>query len=370
MATMKKFINSLLLISSFLSLLLHCHAKCSYDAIYNFGDSISDTGNLIRDNLVGEFSPFAHNPYGESIFDKIPTGRCSNGLLMIDFIAGELNLPFLNPYLVKNASFDHGANFAVAGATAIDTVTLLEKFILSPLTSSSLHVQLNWFKYHLNSICHNETECRGRLENALFMAGEVGGNDIMYALVEGKTIQQVKTLLVPLIVNSITDAVKSLIDLGATQLVVPGNFAIGCLPVYLTIFKTNNLASYDHNNCLRNLNKLAMYQNQYLQKALTSLRLQYPKVVILYADYYNAHLWLLRQSSVLGFDTNSTLKACCGSGGDYNFNLLRLCGIMGAPSCSNPDQYISWDGIHMTEKAYQFMTEWLLKHLSLFNCTF
>lgn len=55
---------------------------CKFDAIYNVGDSMSDTGNLVRENSA---LPFARLPYGETFF-KNATGRCSNGLLMIDYI--------------------------------------------------------------------------------------------------------------------------------------------------------------------------------------------------------------------------------------------------------------------------------------------
>lgn len=55
------------------------------DKIYQVGDSTSDTGNLIRENPMGSLSPFARLPYDEMFF-KTATGRCLNGLLMIDFI--------------------------------------------------------------------------------------------------------------------------------------------------------------------------------------------------------------------------------------------------------------------------------------------
>lgn len=45
------------------------------------------------------------------------------------------------------------------------------------------------------------------MKNALFMVGEIGGNDINYALLEGKTIEEAKRM-VPEIVESITDAVR------------------------------------------------------------------------------------------------------------------------------------------------------------------
>ncbi|XP_021744653.1 acetylajmalan esterase-like [Chenopodium quinoa] len=124
------------------------------DAIYQFGDSISDTGNLIRESPIGEHTTFARLPYGQTYFHK-PTGRCSNGLLMIDFFARYLNLPLLDAYLNEAGNFTHGVNFAVAGSTALDTSTLAAKNITSPVTNSSLSVQMAWFRSHLQSICPN-----------------------------------------------------------------------------------------------------------------------------------------------------------------------------------------------------------------------
>lgn len=58
---------------------------CNFDKIYQLGDSLSDTGNLIRESQTGTSSAFASLPYGETYFENA-TGRCSNGLLMIDYI--------------------------------------------------------------------------------------------------------------------------------------------------------------------------------------------------------------------------------------------------------------------------------------------
>ena len=84
-------------------------------------------------------------------------------------------------------------------------------------------------------------------------------------------------------------------------MVVPGNFPIGCLPVYLTAFKTNNrTATYDEFNCLKDLNDFAEYFNERLQHAIKELRNENPDTVILYADYYNAFQWLFRNVLFLG----------------------------------------------------------------------
>lgn len=60
--------------------------------------------------------------------------------------AQDLGLPFLNPYLGKNKSFDHGVNFAVAGATAMDHADQYNLTAGVPVASNSLKVQLRWFK--------------------------------------------------------------------------------------------------------------------------------------------------------------------------------------------------------------------------------
>ncbi|GMP60445.1 hypothetical protein CsSME_00023312 [Camellia sinensis var. sinensis] len=62
--------------------------NCGFDRIYQFGDSISDTGNFIRESEAGAASSFAKLPYGQTFFNKA-TGRCSNGRLMIDYFETE-----------------------------------------------------------------------------------------------------------------------------------------------------------------------------------------------------------------------------------------------------------------------------------------
>ncbi|PWA80786.1 GDSL-like Lipase/Acylhydrolase superfamily protein [Artemisia annua] len=66
---------------------------------------------------------------------------------------------------------------------------------------------------------------------------------------------------------------------------------------------------------------------------------------------------ILAISSYLHFEgfTNGALKACCGGGGPFNYNVSALCGDASATMCDQPQTYVSWDGIHMTEAAYKLM---------------
>ncbi|XP_022998969.1 acetylajmalan esterase-like [Cucurbita maxima] len=328
---------------------------CMFDAIYQVGDSISDTGNLILQNPN---TPFSHLPYGETFFNK-STGRCSNGLLMIDYFALDAGLPLVNPYLNKDALTRHGVNFAVAGSTALSSEALSQKKISSLVTNSSLDQQLDWMFSHFNSICYDQIDCIEKLKNALFLVGEIGGNDYNYALLQGKTNQEVKDM-VSEVVQTIKNAVERVISYGATRVVVPGNFPIGCLPIYLTRFQTNDTIAYDELHCLKDLNDLAIYHNDQIKQVIEVLKKENPHTVIVYGDYYNALLWILRRAFILGFDKTSLQKSCCGIGGEYNFDLMKTCGVSGVSVCSNPDDRVSWDGVHLTQKAYKFMADWLI----------
>lgn len=59
-----------------------------YNAIFNFGDSASDTGNTCADGRpgpAGVVGIFTRLPYGVTYFRK-PTCRCSDGRVYIDFL--------------------------------------------------------------------------------------------------------------------------------------------------------------------------------------------------------------------------------------------------------------------------------------------
>ena len=60
---------------------------------------------------------------------------------------------------------------------------------------------------------------------------------------------------------------------------------------------------------------------------------------------------------------NSTLTACCGGGGPYNFNNSARCGHIGSKACNNPSAYVNWDGIHLTEASYRHIAKGLISGL-------
>ncbi|KAA8515154.1 hypothetical protein F0562_018333 [Nyssa sinensis] len=276
-----------------------------------------------------------------------------------------LGLPFIPPYMgVKNgamaADSREGVNFAVAGATALDAAFFEQRGIHNPYTNYSLRTQLNWFKNMLPSLCLTSSNCNKLLQSSLVLMGEIGGNDYNYAFLSGRSIEEIQSFVTP-VVNIIASVINELIELGATSLMVPGNLPIGCSAAYLTYFKSANKEDYDPTTgCLIWLNKFAEYHNDQLQKKLNRIRKLHPHATIIYANYYNAAMRFYRSASKFGF-TRGALTACCGAGGLYNYNSSVVCGNPTARACDDPSLYVSWDGLHLTEAAYRWISKGLLE---------
>ncbi|KAL3535331.1 hypothetical protein ACH5RR_003792 [Cinchona calisaya] len=73
------------------------------------------------------------------------------------------------------------------------------------------------------------------------------------------------------------------------------------------------------------------WSNAYSSSQQFSNRMEFPNVVIISADYYGAFRSLLIRAPLLGFNTSSLLKACCGIGGPYSYDSNRACGTAGVP---------------------------------------
>nr|GMD56580.1 acetylajmalan esterase-like [Ipomoea batatas] len=332
---------------------------CPFKSIYQFGDSFADTGNFLRISGVSTSFHADRHPYGRTYFRK-PTGRFSDGRLIVDYIAFALKLPFIAPYLDNSASFVHGVNFAVAGATALDNSFFSQRHINAPAYNVPMSAQLKWYHAHLNATCHTSSACAGKVKNALFIFGEFGHDDYYNALAQRKSVHDTRAY-VPYAVDAVINGVRDIVKSGAKRVIVPGTIPFGCLPVYLTAFRSSDPKAYDDLGCLKSLNDLSSYHNTYLKKALSLLSKELPSdAVVVYGDYYGAFRSVLRQASSLGFDSGSLLKACCGAGGVYNFDAKKMCGSGNVPVCSNPARSINWDGFHPTDETNHRMSEILI----------
>ncbi|KAL8154380.1 hypothetical protein V2J09_012140 [Rumex salicifolius] len=143
-------------------------STCSFPAIYNFGDSNSDTGSVSA--IYGPIPP----PNGVTFFHQ-PAGRWGDGRLMIDFLghsnlklnrsiwiaAEKLGLPYLSGYLDSvGADYRHGSNFAMSGST-IELTIIDGRFISAGFNQISFTNQLGQFEQFKNRTTklYQEWEC-------------------------------------------------------------------------------------------------------------------------------------------------------------------------------------------------------------------
>ncbi|AQK84452.1 GDSL esterase/lipase [Zea mays] len=245
-------------------------AQGRYRAVFSFGDSLVDAGNLVTEGIP-DYLATARPPYGQTYFGY-PTGRCSDGRLVVDFIAQELGLPLPPPSKAKNASFAQGANFAITGATALDTDFFRKRGLGSTVwNSGSLRTQIQWLRDLKPSLCSSAqgTRCKEFFAECLFVVGEFGGNDYNAPLFAGKDLREAYKLT-PHVIRAISDGVEQLIAEGAKDLIVPGVMPSGCFPVYLTMYVDPKEGHGSRTSCLKR-GRLRANRPQRLEVPRTSI---------------------------------------------------------------------------------------------------
>ncbi|XAR62800.1 Alpha-L-fucosidase [Bertholletia excelsa] len=296
---------------------------CKFPAIFNFGDSNSDTGALAAVFLSLPMPP----PYGETFFG-MPSGRFSDGRLIIDFMAKSLGMPFLSPYLDSvGANYSKGVNFAVGESTIRPFRSLgfgpgpfyldiqFSQFLIFRNNSKIVRKQGGVFA---NLLPEEEVYSK-----ALYTI-EIGQNDISYRIATKMMPEKINST-VPRMIRNVTWHVESLYNVGARSFWIHNTGPIGCLANVLTNIPISP-DQIDEAGCAKNFNSVAQYFNYKLKQAVSFF------------------------SNPQKYGFVEPLVVCCGLGGKYNYNSLKACGIF-ATSCSNPSVKVIWDGGHYTDAA-------------------
>ncbi|KAA8516132.1 hypothetical protein F0562_019311 [Nyssa sinensis] len=331
-------------------------SKCAFEAIFNFGDSNSDTGGFWA------AFPAQSGPNGMTFF-KRPVGRATDGRLMIDFFAQALGLPFLSPYLQSIGSdYRHGANYATLASTVLLPNTSLFVTGISPF---SLAIQLNQMKEFKVKVDKLHSQGSTHLPSPDIFGKSlytfyIGQNDFTSNL-GSLGIEGVKQYL-PQVVNQIAYTVKELYRLGGRTFWVLNLAPVGCYPALL-VGLPHNRSDLDMYGCLISYNNAVVEYNNMLKAALQQTRQDLPNANVIYVDTHAALLELFQHPTSHGLLYGT--KACCGYGdGAYNFNPKVFCGntkeingsTVTATACSDPYNYVSWDGIHATDAANKLVT--------------
>ncbi|CAJ1942919.1 unnamed protein product [Sphenostylis stenocarpa] len=331
------------------------HTKCDFEAIFNFGDSNSDTGGFWA------AFPAQSGPFGMTYFKK-PVGRATDGRLIVDFLAQALGLPFLSPYLQSIGSdYTHGANYATLASTVLLPNTSLFVTGISPF---SLAIQLNQMKQFKTKV--NEVHEQGSKLPSPDIFGKslytfyIGQNDFTsnLAAIGIGGVQQ----YLPQVVSQIAATIKELYNLGGRTFLVLNLAPVGCYPSFL-VELPHNSSDIDEFGCLVSYNDAVVKYNNMLKESLRQTRESLSDASVIYVDTHAVLLDLFQHPTSHGLKYGT--RACCGYGGsDYNFNPKVYCGnsrvINGskvtATACDDPYNYVSWDGVHATEAANKLTT--------------
>ncbi|KAK7293493.1 hypothetical protein RJT34_16359 [Clitoria ternatea] len=341
--------------------------SCDFPAIFNFGDSNSDTGCT-----AAAFYPEIL-PYGQTFFHEA-VGRASDGRLIIDFIAEYLGFPYLSAYINSiGTSYRHGANFA-AGSSTIRRQNRTYFDGGSPFTLEIQTEQLNQFKARTGKF-FNRAERNSFTRNfpkpedfaKAIYTFDIGQNDIAAAISNGMGMEDSQPVISD-IVDYFANQVQNVYELGGRTLWIHNTGPIGCLPVAMPAHNANKqtpvAAGYlDQNGCVQYQNDMAKDFNKKLKKLVVKLRAQFPEASIIYVDMFSAKYELISNANKEGFVDPSEI--CCGYHEDGN-NVN--CGNKGmvngkeiyAGSCEDPSKYISWDGVHYTEAANHWIANRIL----------
>jgi phospholipase/lecithinase/hemolysin len=186
---MRRLVSILSLLIAFTSATLHATAT-SFDALYVFGDSYCDVGNVSTASGGAIPGPFYYN------------GRFSNGPIWVDHVAGFLGVP-LTPSLLK------GTDYAFGGAEVTQAVSTPQGTIPSVPQQVLLYLSTHGNKAD---------------PNALYIL-EGGGNDILNAP-SGTD----PNALGYQIAVGIASSELLLRQAGAKHFVIPNLFNVGILP--------------------------------------------------------------------------------------------------------------------------------------------
>ncbi|GLT42573.1 hypothetical protein SLA2020_165650 [Shorea laevis] len=333
----------------------------NYPAVFNFGDSNSDTGGLV----AGKGFRLGL-PYGKTFFNSA-SGRFCDGRLIIDFLMDDMNLSFLNPILdsVGAPDFQNGCNFATGGATIRPANAAAQ----SPFSFNVQVAQFIRFKARALEFLSKDTELEGYLpteeifSQALYMF-DVGQNDLdgaFYSKSEDEVIALIPTLL-----SALAYGIENLYPQGARNFWIHNMGPLGCLPRIINPYRKDS-SKLDQFGCVASHNRAVNYFNMKLHDLCINLRQELPEANVTYVDIYSIKINLIANYSQYGFE--QPIAACCGYGGPpLNFDSRIACGVtkslnsstVTANPCDNPAVYVNWDGNHYTEAANLFVFQQIL----------
>lgn len=254
-------------------------------SLYIFGDSLSDSGNV----TIASAGLLPDNNYYK--------GRFSNGPNYADQLASKLNTP-----LKPSRSF--GSNYAFGGAKSLD-----------------VNAQVSNYKSNVDNIAKPE---------AIYIIW-TGGNDLLDILLNEDTTNTLESA-----VAHIEDAIRKLVSIGATKIVVPNQVNMGHLP---RILELENSAP----GIINQATTLTINFNTALDNMLDELA---TNGVILATKFDTFTLFENVVVNPIDYELSNITDRCYIK----DETLIELTGE--EIICNNSDDYLFWDSLHPTHSGH------------------
>ncbi|KZV14568.1 GDSL esterase/lipase 5 [Dorcoceras hygrometricum] len=313
-------------------------------SFFIFGDSSVDPGNNNYIDTIPE-NQANYKPYGQNGYFKDPTGRFSDGRIIVDFIAEYANMPIIPPYLDPSADYSHGVNFASGGAGILSSTNLGQAIDLRTQLKY-FEVVHKWLSAKLGSFGAEEV-----ISSAVYFLS-MGSNDYLGGYLGNPRMQELHSPeeYVGMVIGNLTQAIQELYMKGARKFGFLSLSPLGCLPVLRAI------EPKAAGGCLEQANSLALAHNNALESVLSNL-----DHLLKGFKYSNSNFfdWLkdrINNPSNYGF--KESVNACCGTG---PYGGLFTCGgtkkVATYELCDNAGEYVWWDSFHPTERIHQQFAE-------------
>ncbi|KAL5739219.1 hypothetical protein ACOSP7_028138 [Xanthoceras sorbifolium] len=302
-------------------------------ALYVFGDSLFDSGN---NNILPTIAKANYSPYGFNFVTK-GSGRFTNGKTVPDFIAEFLGLPYSPPYLsLRNSFSPTGLNYASGSCGLLpETGVSLGKCL-------HFSEQIGLFKNTVNLLLRSHFKSAKELSNYLsksIFVITIGSNDYINNYLGNKRSDPLS--FAQLLVDTLSNQLKRLYDLGARKVVVFDLGPIGCIPSITRKQKHNG-------KCVENVNQIISFFNKKLPGMLRHL-----KSSLKGSNFVLGHVNGLGYDAVINpskYGLMDSSNPCCKA----LFNGTSGCFPFSKP-CTNPDQHYFWDGFHLTQTMYSIV---------------
>ncbi|HYM31599.1 MAG TPA: SGNH/GDSL hydrolase family protein [Candidatus Cybelea sp.] len=287
------------------------------DAVFVFGDSLSDTGNLAE--IQG--ANFPNPPFFND--------RVTNGQVAVDYLSEKFGLGPERPSLFVNGfqdthnlfgpGFQFGTNYAIAGARAFQP------------GNGDLTDQVNGFLARPGGGGVADP-------NALYTVF-IGGNDVRTAAHSNNAS------LITSAVNAVKANIQTLINKGAVHILVPNVGNVGGIPEFTQQSPAGQAALATADSIL---------YNQLLATAIAQLRAANPTVELTLFDFFAFSTDVANNAAALGI-TNTTDPCLKG-----NFTPNANC-FDAQTNTILFSKFLFWDAIHPTAQVQQAWGQGLIE---------